>query len=118
LDKIVELPTTRIIPDPNAPPTSFEEMCLRITAEAIALCIDKQKDYGPGNIAAFGEMGVLIRLNDKVERLKNLLRTGNEPTNESLEDTWIDILNYGMIGLAVHRKWWNEQGCPPLADPR
>lgn len=110
---IVDFPTRTSL-EPGQTPATFEQMCLQITAEAIALCIDKQKDYGPGNIAAFGEMGVLIRLNDKVERLKNLLKTGATPANESLEDTWIDILNYGMIGLAVHRKWWSESGCPPL----
>jgi hypothetical protein len=93
-------------------------MFLRISSEAIALCCAKQKDYGPGNIPAFGELGVLVRLNDKVERLKNLLNTGKAPTHESIEDTWIDLVNYAMIGIAVRRGWWTSTQCPQLLPER
>ena len=61
----------------------------------------KQHDYGPDNIAKFGDLGVLIRLNDKIERLKTLMMSGEQPefTTEAFEDTWMDIHIYGMIGL-------------------
>lgn len=93
-------------------------MFARISSEAIALCCAKQRDYGPGNIPAFGELGVLVRLNDKVERLKNLINSGKEPTHESLEDTWVDLINYAMIGIAVRRGWWTSTHCPPLLEQR
>ena len=65
------------------------------------LMIDKQRDYGPGNILSFGEFGVLVRLNDKVERLKNLLTKNKAPRNEAIEDTWMDIANYAKIALML-----------------
>ena len=61
----------------------------------------KQHDYGPDNIAQFGDLGVLIRLNDKIQRLKTLMLSGEQPefTNEAFTDTWMDIHVYGVIGL-------------------
>ncbi len=70
----------------------------------------KQHDYGPENIAIFGEIGVLVRLSDKLERLKNLLLSGKEPNNESVEDTYDDISIYGQIAkLCRKNKWPNVQ---------
>lgn len=77
----------------------------------LELFIKKQKDYGPCNIADFGEFGVLVRLNDKVRRLKNLLQKGESPSNESIEDTWMDVIGYGLIGLMLHRGEWITDGC-------
>ena len=94
---ILPLDRDKAVSEPNIP-ASFQEMCLTISAESDALCIGKQRDYGPGNITAFGEVGVLVRLNDKIERLKHLIGNGLVPTNESLEDTWLDIVNYGRSG--------------------
>ncbi len=66
----------------------------------------KQADYGKGNIADFGELGVLVRLNDKIHRLKNLLQGGKAPQNETLDDTWLDACNYAAIGYMVRQGWW------------
>ena len=84
---------------------------LFIAAECVQLLDDKQKDYGPGNISRFGAKGLSVRLFDKVERLANLLMDSNKtPKNESLEDTFKDIANYGLIGLMVLRdEWPNEE---------
>jgi len=67
---------------------------------------EKQYDYGPGNVAGFGDVGIAIRLNDKLERLKNLMFKATNPKNESIEDTWIDIGNYGFIGLMCKTDKW------------
>jgi hypothetical protein len=93
-------------------------MFLRVSGEAIALCCEKQRAYGPGNIPAFGVLGVLVRLNDKVERLKNLINSGQDPQEETIEDTLLDLVNYSMIGIAVRRGWWTQQHCPPLLEQR
>lgn len=66
----------------------------------------KQRDYGPGNINAFGEFGILVRLNDKVERLKHLIKDQTIPANESIDDTWMDIATYALIALLVRRGQW------------
>jgi len=74
--------------------------------KALALFRDKQYDYGPENISNFGDIGVLVRLNDKIERLKNLMFSDKEAHNESIVDTWIDIGNYGLIGLMCANGTW------------
>lgn len=73
--------------------------------EAHDLLLQKHKDYGPKNIAnAPGGplVGLAVRLHDKLARLAHLTRTGAEmPKNESIRDTFLDIANYGIIGLLV-----------------
>lgn len=71
----------------------------------------KQSDYGLGNIGMNGNrrlalMGLAIRLNDKVQRLLNILDSGKEGMNESLEDTSMDITNYGAILNTVLKDKW------------
>lgn len=61
------------------------------------LLVSKQMDYGHGNILKFGMYGVLVRASDKVERLKNLTAEGVRPRNESLLDSFRDIIGYAVI---------------------
>ncbi|WP_448523095.1 hypothetical protein [Pseudothermotoga sp.] len=61
----------------------------------------KQAGHGTGNIAKFGEVGLLVRLNDKVERLINLVTNSERPENEAIDDTLRDIANYAIIWLIV-----------------
>ena len=73
---------------------------LNIEETTITLC-NKQRDYGPNNIARFGQSGLLLRLHDKVARLENLISNGREAQNESLHDTYLDIVGYSTIGLML-----------------
>lgn len=66
-----------------------------------ALLCRKQRDYGHGNITSFGARGVVVRLSDKVERLKNLRHSQLEPSNESTIDTYDDIVGYCTILLML-----------------
>ena len=66
-----------------------------------ALLCRKQADYGHGNITTFGARGVVVRLSDKVERLKNLTSHQNHPQNESIVDTYDDIVGYCTILLML-----------------
>lgn len=73
--------------------------------------VSKQRDYGPYNIsrAPGGPInGLLVRMNDKMERLKNLYYGSTEPQNETLEDSFIDMANYAVICLMVQRGEWPE----------
>ena len=84
---------------------------IEVLLEALELFDSKQLDYGPGNISEFGELGIVVRTNDKMARLKNLLFTDgqwspNNAQNESIEDTYLDIANYGLIGLLCLRGKW------------
>ena len=65
--------------------------------EMVALLVRKQRDYGHNNILEFGHVGLMIRLCDKLARLNTLLDSGAEPSNESLIDTWMDIVGYSVI---------------------
>ena len=83
---------------------------LRAACECVQLFDTKQQDYGSTNIAACGEMGIAVRLQDKVSRMQNLLHKelkGESSINhESLEDTYKDAANYAMIGLLLRRGLW------------
>jgi len=89
-------------------PSTFEEACARIAGELTAMVISKQHDYGHENILAFGELGVLVRVNDKIARLKNLLSPFGKklPKNESYEDSWRDLAGYAIIALMLDRNWF------------
>jgi len=80
----------------------------------------KHMDYGLQNISLGGDLtkendkkfsltGLAIRLTDKISRLRNLLTNGrNFVKGEGMEDTFIDIANYGIIGLLVGRDKWKK----------
>lgn len=67
---------------------------------ATTLC-EKQRDYGPENIARFAHKGLILRLHDKVARLENLLSSGHAARNEAIDDTYMDIVGYSVIGLML-----------------
>ena len=52
---------------------SFEDACRDVASQIAETVISKQHDYGQGNILSFREKGLVVRLSDKVARLKNLL---------------------------------------------
>lgn len=78
---------------------SFESIC----CELIALHERKNKDYSGAfdkSMNKFGVVSLLIRLNDKFERLESLFKNGKaEVTDESFEDTLRDIACYAIMGL-------------------
>lgn len=91
-----------------------------IQEEMYEMFARKHMDYGLNNIALGGDLtnkddktfsltGLCIRLTDKISRLKNLLINGkNFVKGEGMEDTFIDIANYGIIGLLVGRDKWKK----------
>lgn len=79
---------------------------IRVAIGAVQVFDYKQQSYGPGNIAAFGEYGVMVRLHDKLARLMNLSRAGREPKDETKDDTWGDMATYSLIALMCRWRWW------------
>lgn len=70
--------------------------------QTLDLVISKQHDYGHGNILKFGLLGVVVRISDKIERLKNLSMKAYDPAvAESLDDTKMDIVGYCLIALML-----------------
>ena len=80
--------------------------------EAGDLLLRKQMDYGPTNIsrAPGGPLnGLRVRMHDKIARINNLLDKNVDPQNESLRDSFIDLLNYSAIAIMVlENKWPND----------
>jgi len=89
--------------------------------EQYALFARKMMDYGLSNIALGSNLedpedvnlsltGIWLRVNDKINRLKNLLkRKGrNYVTNEPMIDSFIDIANYGIIAMLVIKGKWKK----------
>jgi hypothetical protein len=105
---IVDKSSVHLVIDGSSTDEQFEEDFAGILQEAFELCKRKQASYGPGNIHYLGERGVFVRLFDKVQRLKRLVweNRDNPLDDETVEDTWMDILNYAAIALMVHRGLW------------
>ena len=75
------------------------------------LLISKHHDYGPKNIAHSpgGPLnGLRVRIWDKVARINKLIDSNVSPSNESLADSFIDLLNYSAIAIMVLDKKWPE----------
>lgn len=79
---------------------------LKLNLENTLLFEKKNLAYGTGNISCFGELGVLVRSNDKVERLKTLLNRDENPSWETREDSWRDLSIHAAIGLLTARGDW------------
>ena len=94
----------------------IERGFLRVLQEMYALFVRKHHDYGRNNISVGGLHGVTIRLGDKTSRLFNLMGIsegahsggGSAPAvkGEALEDSFLDMGNYGPIGVMLARGWW------------
>ena len=85
-----------------------------ILAEVQAMHDKKSKDYGRAvdpyaNVRASdafgipGWVGALIRQNDKMRRLQKFAQDGYL-ANESVEDSLLDNIVYGIIALALYRE--------------
>jgi hypothetical protein len=89
--------------------------------EQYELFAKKMMDYGLGNISLGTNLeepedinlsltGIWLRCNDKINRLKNMLkRKGrNYVQDEPMIDSFIDIANYGIIAMLVMRGKWKK----------
>jgi hypothetical protein len=90
----------------------LERYMAQAFADVFAVWKKKQLDYGVANISEMGEVGVATRANDKVQRLMHL--DGQAAANEPIEDSWVDLCDYGAIGLVVHRGQWPKPAPKPF----
>lgn len=86
--------------------TQYELFCL------------KQSNYGPDNISVGSKLqtedevkvsltGLWFRMNDKIQRLKQLVVLGKQDNiGESCEDTFQDLSVYGIIAQLVSSGKW------------
>ena len=102
----------------NYPQTAKEFQ--RIQFEQYLTFCKKQMDYGPSNIAMGTELktdeekrlsliGLIVRINDKVQRLINLVVKNNrEAQNEPTIDAFKDLVCYGIIAQIVKNGKWGK----------
>jgi hypothetical protein len=60
----------------------------------------KNSDYGDSFVDFLG-IGILVRLNDKINRTQNLFQNNLNINYESLDDTIIDSFNYIILALIL-----------------
>ncbi len=94
-------------------PQFLDEAFSHITSQLLLVFIRKHKDYGKDNILDTGEMGIIFRINDKINRLKNLEQNNKEPQNESIEETWVDIAIYAIIAILYRKGWFQKLNLKP-----
>lgn len=85
-------------------PQTLDKAFENVNTELLEMFLQKHADYGKGNILSGKELGIAFRISEKAERLKNLLMSGNTPENESIEETFVDIAVYGVIGVLYRRQ--------------
>ena len=79
--------------------TTFDEAIDAVLAEMKATLLRKRHDYGQANIAKFGSLGILVRASDKIERLINLQHKDPELADETVMDTWLDLMGYAILAI-------------------
>jgi len=91
----------------------------RLQMEQYRVFCEKQMDYGPGNISVGTNLetdeevkmsltGLWFRMNDKIQRMKTLLMSNQNANNEPLEDSFLDVSNYGIMSTIVSNKKWGK----------
>ena len=78
-------------------PKQLEE----IQKEALELFKSKNKDYGDA-FAKFGIIGILMRIEDKIQRSLSITNNGvNLINDEGIKDTLLDLHNYAAMALML-----------------
>ena len=91
----------------------------RLQKQQYELFCQKQMDYGPSNISVGTDLateadvklsltGLWFRMNDKIQRIKNLLMNNQKVNNEPLEDSFLDVSNYGIMATIVKNGKWGK----------
>ena len=72
-----------------------------IQSQALELFKKKNADYGDA-FAKFGIIGVLMRIEDKIQRALSITKNGvNLVEDEGIKDTLLDLHNYAAMALML-----------------
>lgn len=81
-------------------PNRIDQM-QKVQKEGLELFEKKNKDYGDA-FAKYGTVGVLIRMEDKLQRSISISNSGiNLVNSESMRDTLLDLHNYAAMALML-----------------
>lgn len=77
------------------------EQMTKIQKEALELFTKKNIDYGDA-FAKYGVIGVLMRIEDKLQRSMSITKNGvNLINDEGIRDTLIELHNYSAMALMI-----------------
>lgn len=77
------------------------EQMKTIQKEALELFTKKNADYGDA-FAKYGVIGVLMRIEDKLQRSVSITKNGvNLVQDERIRDTLLDLHNYAAMALML-----------------
>lgn len=74
----------------------------KVLKEMQEIYIKKNHDYGNSfseTIQEFGFIPAVARINDKIKRLKQMVKGEHMQVNESMRDTFMDIANYCVLTI-------------------
>ena len=117
-DELKDYPTIPMLMDGQGRPF-FEYLLWPYYAEAFATLVQRQRAYGPSNIAEAGVAGVLEQARNKIERAsaqltgrveagKIVLDPMDGQTLATFHDSLIDLANYAIITLALSENNWTR----------
>jgi hypothetical protein len=77
------------------------EQMKKIQLEGLELFTKKNIDYGDA-FAKYGVIGVLMRIEDKIQRSLSITKNGvNLVNDENIKDTLLDLHNYAAMALML-----------------
>ena len=77
------------------------EQLRQIQSDALELFTKKNADYGDA-FAKFGLVGVLMRIEDKIQRALSISKSGIVLVDdEGIKDTLLDLHNYAAMALML-----------------
>jgi len=77
------------------------EQMKKVQAAGLELFTKKNIDYGDA-FAKYGVIGVLMRIEDKIQRSLSITKNGvNLVNDEGIRDTLIDLHNYSAMALML-----------------
>jgi hypothetical protein len=86
------------------------EQMKQIQEKALELFAKKNADYGDA-FAKYGVIGVLMRIEDKIQRSMSITKNGvNLVNDEGIKDTLIDLHNYAAMALMLLEESESEGG--------
>lgn len=91
---------------------TFEENIDNICKEIKEVLIQKNSDYDNASLSTgdslWNLVGNQVRIYDKVNRYKSLVKKemkGDVPNYESMGDTILDIIGYGILGRMIYLEY-------------
>jgi hypothetical protein len=85
------------------------EQLEKIQAEALELFKKKNADYGDA-FAKYGLVGVLMRIEDKIQRGLSITKNGVVlVSDEGLKDTLLDLHNYAAMAMMLLEESENNE---------